>query len=143
MTNWVENADLEEPKKNLSKGALIGRKWVLENVQKKVIFITKADKGGAILILDYSDVISTLEKEIFNVEKYRKVEGVASEAHLKNTSDKVKQLSLKLQKEQKISPSDVTLITGINKKGNMSKKTEYLPAHPAPNNLSIIQTTQT
>ena len=131
LNNWVDNLEIEEPKKNLPKGALIGRKWVNENVKNKNIFITKADKGGSILILNYSDVVSVLEKEILNEEKYAKIVGTNGEQHLKYTSTEVKKLSVKLKNEQKITPSDLTLITGINKNGNMSMKPGYIPVEPS------------
>ena len=130
LLNWADNLQIEEPTKNLSKGALIGKKWIDDSIKNKKIFVTKADKGGSILILNYEDVVNTLEKEIYNEDKYIKIPNTNSEAHLKDTSTKVKTLTVKLNDEHNITPTDVRLITGLNGNGNMSKKPEYLPSVP-------------
>ena len=50
LLGWIANYDAKAPKSNLTECELRGRKWVKDKISSKSIFVTKADKGGAILI---------------------------------------------------------------------------------------------
>ena len=49
---WLINFTPVDPKKNISAQAMRARKWIRENIRTEKIFVTRADKGGAIIILD-------------------------------------------------------------------------------------------
>ena len=70
LFGWIANHSTKTPKGNLSKLELRGRRWLLDRINTKTIFISKADKGGAILIMNHNDVCETIEKELFNPEKF-------------------------------------------------------------------------
>ena len=42
----------------------------MEKIKDKKLFVSKADKGGATLIMDYDTVIEIIEKELFDNTKY-------------------------------------------------------------------------
>ena len=53
---WIANHKVSKPKPNLSPLKFRGRKWLSDKLKSEVLFVTKADKGGAILIMNYADV---------------------------------------------------------------------------------------
>ena len=53
IQSWLLNFTPTLPEPNISPQALQGRKWVVDNVKSHNIFVTRADKGGAIIILLY------------------------------------------------------------------------------------------
>ena len=46
----------QQPKPNLTPLEMIGRKWLLDKIESESIFVTTADKGGATLILNFTDI---------------------------------------------------------------------------------------
>ena len=52
-----------------------GRKWIRKNIKTEKIFVTRADKGGAIIIVDYTTVIDVMEKELGDPNKFKVVSG--------------------------------------------------------------------
>ena len=38
-----------------------GRRWLLDKIKEGRLFVTKADKGGATLIMDFEDVKTAIE----------------------------------------------------------------------------------
>ena len=66
LFGWIANHESSTPKSNLSDLELRGQKWTKEKIKSKSIFITKADKGGATLIMSYNDVEDAIKKEIFD-----------------------------------------------------------------------------
>ena len=59
------------------------RKWILEKIHNKELFVTKVDKGGATLILNYVDVKTAIETELYNPIKFEQVSNNA-ESHLQD-----------------------------------------------------------
>jgi hypothetical protein len=56
LLGWVSNINFSTPDSNLGNHEIRGRKLLLQLINDEKIFITKADKGGATLILDYDTV---------------------------------------------------------------------------------------
>ena len=64
-----------------------GRKWIRENIKTEKIFVTRADKGGAIIILDYKTVIDVMEKELGDPNKFKVVSGDLDKHRISVTKD--------------------------------------------------------
>ena len=72
LLGWIANHTPTTPKSNLTDLEQRGRKWISERIRSKSIFVTKADKGGATLILNYNDVEEAIEKEILAKKNSRR-----------------------------------------------------------------------
>ncbi len=46
----------------------------MDTTKSELIFVTKADKGGATLIMNFADVKAAIENELFNNNKFIKLE---------------------------------------------------------------------
>ena len=62
---------------------------MLDQLQNEALFVTKADKGGAILIMNYTDVKSSIENELFDDQKFQKLEK-NTEEQMFHVKDEVK-----------------------------------------------------
>ena len=126
---WLINFTPVDPKKNISPQAMRGRKWIRENIKTEKVFVTRADKGGAIIILDYKTVIDVMEKELGDPNTFKVVSGDHDKHRISVTKD-VREEVKKFCKNGCISVKDRELITGINAKGNMKHNPEYRPVDP-------------
>ena len=104
----------ETPKRNLTPAEREGQKWIMEKIKDKKLFVSKADKGGAMLILDYDTVIEVIEKELFDNTKYEILKEKA-DAHCEKITNNIKEIVLQLNKNNIINDNYKTLITGLNK----------------------------
>ena len=93
------------------------------------MFVSKADKGGATLVLNYQDVQTAINNELSNSNKFTKLERTAEE-QLTHVRDEVRSLAIYLEQRKKISSSDKTLITGLTDKNNPKLAPEYQPESP-------------
>ena len=129
VLGWVANFNPKQPQSNLSPQAIRGRRWILNAVTNRELFVTRADKGGAILILNYETVKKTLEDELFDPAKYEVVSEDA-DSHLKNVNKRVKDKVLDLEARGLITGKDREIITGLNEKHNQTHNPEYRPEDP-------------
>ena len=129
LFGWITNKEFSEPRSNLSIAECIGQKWLLEMTKKQSIFISKADKGGATLILNYHTVAGEIQKELFDERKYEAL-NVKPDVHCAAVADKAKEMIINLNSRNIISDKDKTLITGLNKNNNMKHAPEYRAEHP-------------
>ena len=106
-----------------------GKKWLLSKIKDGHLFVTKADKGGAVLVMNRTDVQTTIEKELFNDNKFNKLDKNAEDqlAYVKN---EVKSLTINLAKKKLLTSNDKTLITGLTDKNNPKRAPEYQPESP-------------
>ena len=126
---YANNIEPKKPKDNLPPRALRGRKWLTNAIEKEEIFISEADKGGAILILNHEDVTNTLERELQNPENYELISQDPS-AHLKTITSKIQSLSCKLEVEGCITANNRETITGLNDEMNLKHSPEYRAIDP-------------
>ena len=129
LLGWIANYDAKAPKSNLTACELRGRKWVKEKISSKSIFVTKADKGGAILIMNYADTEEAIEKELFDENKFTEIQSTADK-HLSTVRGKINKTTIDLQQKKKISNDDKTLITGLTEKNNAKQAPEYRAVSP-------------
>ena len=121
ILNWVDNLDQTTPKSNLSEGEIRGHHLVRKMVRDKKIFVTKADKGGAILVMNYDDVVNAVEEDLADKNNFEPLKVDA----LKETAENVKKIVLQLEEKGLIKEEDKTMITGLNKNDNMKRNAAY------------------
>ena len=124
LFGWIANHQFKTPKSNLTPAEREGQKWIMEKIKDKKLFLSKADKGGATLILGYDTVIETIEKELFDNTKYEILKQKA-DTHCEKTTNNIKEIVLQLNKNNIINDKDKTLITGLNKNNKMKHSPEY------------------
>ena len=84
----------EKPYNNLTKSERTSMKELSERVG---ITITKAEKGGAVVIVDVKDYIKQAERQINNTKNYRKLQEdptVTNMKFVKNTIERFKKQKL-------------------------------------------------
>ena len=129
LFGWIANHDFKKPKNNLTPAECQGQKWTMEKIKEKKIFVSKAEKGGATLIMNYSTVIDAIEKELFDKNKYEMLKE-KTETHRNTITNKIKGIIVDLNKKNIISDKDKTMITGLNKNNHMKHSPEYRPQDP-------------
>ena len=129
LYGWIANHTTANLKSNLTPFELRGRKWVLDNLKNEKIFVTKADKGGSTLIMNFADVKAAIENELFNINKFSLLERSAGD-QLSHVKEEVKSLTMHLEQRKLISARDKTLITGLNENNNHKRAPEYQPEPP-------------
>ena len=73
MSERVANVDKKKISSNLTHQELKGLNWCVKNIRKRVVYITKVDKGGSIIILDSSTVEQTMAATLDNTVKYEQL----------------------------------------------------------------------
>ena len=93
------------------------------------VFVTRADKGGAILIMNYVDVQKTIENELFNTNKFEKLQRNTDD-QLVHVKHEMKSLVIKLKKRKLITDADKTLMAGLTESNHTKLAPEYQPESP-------------
>ena len=93
------------------------------------VFVTKADKGGATLIMNHTDVQEAIEKELFDQNKFAKLEKNTDD-QLVDVKHKLKSLAINLKRKKLISDEDKTLMTGLTENNHSKLAPEYQPESP-------------
>ena len=124
LFGWIANHNFEKPKSNLTSIEQQGQKWIIEQINKQQIFVSKADKGGATLVFDYSTVVEEIEKELHDKKKYGIIREKA-EAQCNKITAQIRKKIIDLNKKGIITDKDKTLITGLNTKNKMKHAPEY------------------
>ena len=117
------------PKKqwsNLSDAEHIGLQWCQKAVRKKRLYFTRADKGGAMLILDAVLVNDIILSNLNNENKFAKLEK-DPRGRIKN---EIKQLTSQYEDVDLISRDDCFLISGQTANGGMSHSPSFCIGKP-------------
>ena len=130
LLGWIANHKPKTPKSNLSPCELRGKSWIEEKIKRKSLFVTKADKGGAILIMNYADVEECITKEIFNNNKFEEIHQTNADEHIFTVRKRVNDAAIELQRRGKISQDDKTIITGLTDKNKPKQAPEYRAESP-------------
>ena len=102
---------------------------MVEAVKAEKVFVTKADKGGATLIMNHTDVQEAIEKELFDQNKFTKLERNTDD-QLVDVKHKLKSLAINLKRKKLISDEDKTLMTGLTGNNHSKLAPEYQPESP-------------
>ena len=100
-----------------------------DKIKEEELFITKADKGGAILVMNFTDVKTAIENELFDQNKFEKLDRTA-EQQLNHVKHEVKSLTIDLADRKLITEDEKTLIAGINSNNRPKLAPEYQPESP-------------
>ncbi|KAL5264621.1 hypothetical protein ACHWQZ_G005636 [Mnemiopsis leidyi] len=129
LLGWVSNTEFSTPANNLGAHEIRGRKLLLQLINDEKIFVTKADKGGATLILDYDTVVDTIKAEVSDKSKYVALES-SIEEYMEETKSEIAREVLAQEASGNITSKDKTLITGLNSDNNMKHSPDYRPVPP-------------
>lgn len=129
LLGWIANTNLSTPASNLGNHEVRGRKLLLELINEEKVFITKADKGGATLILDYNTVVNLIYAEVSDECKYTKLESTIEVSMESTRSDIIKEV-LRHEDLCNIKTKDKTMITGLNAQNNMKHNPAYRAVPP-------------
>ena len=129
LLGWISNHEVKTPTQNLTPLELRGRSWILKKINNKELFVSKADKGGATLILNYVDVKSAIETELYNTAKFEKISNNA-EIHMQEVQKKTVNLVKNLGWKKQLTDEDKKLICGLNQNNNLMLDPEYKPDQP-------------
>ena len=129
LLGWVANLKPSKPKSNLTPQETRGRKLLLDLINKEKVFITKADKGGATLIMNYDTVVNTIVAEVSDNCKYTKLDCTIDQA-LAITRKRIIDTVLNQEERRNITQRDKTNITGLNANNNMKHNPEFRAVPP-------------
>ena len=129
LFGWIANHTPVNPKHNLTPLELRGRKWITDKLKSQELFVSKADKGGAILIMNFADVKTAIENELFDTTKFEKLVR-NEEQQLNHVRKQVRSLTIMLEQRKLITERDKTLIAGLNNNNNPKCAPEYQPESP-------------
>ena len=129
LLGWVSNHKLVTPKSNLTPLELQGKKWITEKVNAKELFVSKADKGGATLVMNYRDVEETVEREVQDAAKFEDL-GIDGQKQKIELSKRVAELVKNMHYRKLLNERDKLLICGLNENNNHKHDPEYKAEPP-------------
>ncbi len=129
LLGWVANHKPKTPKSNLTALELRGKKWITDKVKAKELFVTKADKGGATLVMNYNDVKEAIEKELHDGSKFEEL-NVDADKHRNELSKRVVGMVKNMGNQNILTARDKLLICGLNENDNLKLDPEYKAEPP-------------
>ena len=129
LDNITSNIKVTKPKSNLTYLERTGAKWCLDQIKSEKLYISQADKGGAILLLDPKTVHEIISTELHNVNKFQKLK----ENPTKSFEQELKKATNKWVVEGSMTENERKAITGYILKPTTSAKKQSLHKshHPA------------
>ena len=131
VLGFVSNFAPEKPPENLTPAELRGKAWLTQQVKAQKLFVTRADKGGATLVLDFATAVGAMRKELDNPKKFSKGCSKAQEK-IQATQKNIKALVLEEENLGHISKEDRLIITGMTDKGGMKHSPVFRAVTPYP-----------
>ena len=110
-------------KKNITKDEHKGLQWLINETQEEHIAVVKADKGGAILIVDPKLLESVVQEKLDNQDVYTKLDNDPTEY----ISDELFQCWLDGKKQKFVTASEAVRVMGITEKNNKSTLSHFKP----------------
>ena len=101
----------------------------MKAVKEETVFVTRADKGGATLLMNHTDVTEAIETELFDQNKFTKLERNTDD-QLVHTKHQVKSLAINLKKRKLITDEDKMLMTGLTEKNHSEQAPVFQPESP-------------
>ena len=129
LLGFARNFVPEEPESNLTGRERRGKAWLLKMTKAESLFVTKADKGGATLIMDYQAVVECIERDLQNETNFTKSE-LSVDEMMTEVRGKIVEKTLDLLERNNISEKDKKLITGLNENNNLVQSPEFRPTIP-------------
>ena len=129
LVGWIANHKPESPKQNLTPLEMRGRSWLSKAIKNELVFLTKADKGGATLIMNHTDVKKAIEAELFDQNQFTKLNRDTDD-QLVHVKHQVKSLVINLKRRKLITDEDKTLMCGLTSNNHSKQAPEYQPESP-------------
>ena len=116
----------EKKKQNLTMLEAKGQRWCKEAVKNKRLYITKADKGGGILILDAEEVDTIMKNTLEEKDIFKKLPDDPRD----DTKKSIKKMVKDFQEKNLLTAEEVFAISGQTKKGGMARGHEFVVGKP-------------
>ena len=104
-------------KSNLTKAEARGKHWLVKQINAQKLFVTKADKGGATVLLDWDKAVDTIRAEMTKPNKFKQLEDSVEERMLK-VKKETEKIVCQMEEKGNIDKKDRKIISGINEKGH-------------------------
>ena len=109
-----------KPSSNLTPAEERGKSWLVKMVKDQKLFITKADKGGAVLLFNFETALEAVRKEIWNPNKFTKLQ-TPVDTKMKEVESSVRTLVINMELAGKLTCEHKTLITGVTENGGIKQ----------------------
>ena len=129
LKGYVDTFTPTDPSANLTHFEKQGKAWVSKQIEDQILFVTKADKGGATLLLDFDKAVDCVKTELCKTENFTK-SNLTVEEKMDEVKNTVQEKVLEAVKEGQITQKDKTIITGLNQNDNMLHSPVFKPAVP-------------
>jgi hypothetical protein len=110
-------------KKNVTKDEEEGLRWLIEETRESNIAVVKADKGGAILIIDPKILETTVQEKLDNPNVYTKLD----EDPTDSLCDELFKCWVKGKEAEFVTASEATRVMGVTENNNKSTSSHFKP----------------
>ena len=129
LDNFTKEIVVKKPENNLTYLERTGAQWCRKQIKDQKLYISQADKGGAILLLDPSKVHNIIKTELCDTNKYVKLPKDPSKEFEKN----LKRTTLAWTKNDTMTPGERRAISGYGgEKDTKSHHPAYKVQKPSP-----------
>ena len=122
LKRTIEQAPKKKRTTNMTHREVAGLKWCREKVRSRVLYITRADKGGSIYIFDADTVSSIIDQTLQDQSKYSPLPGDPRKSIRKNLNEI---LDTFIQKGS-VTKSERFLITGKTEHDGQSHSPDFV-----------------
>lgn len=131
VMGFISSFEPSKPTSNLTPAEQRGRAWLIKAINDKKIFVTRADKGGATLLLDFDTALNAVKAELENVRKFSK-SNLSVDAKMDNILKNIKDKVVEMEELGNITNEDRELITGITDLGGKRQSPVFRTIVPFP-----------
>ena len=110
-------------KKNVTKDEEEGLRWLVEQTRESKIAVVKADKGGAILIVDPNLLESSVEEKLNNPDVYIKLDDNPTES----LCDELFDCWVRGKQAEYVTSSEAARVMGVTENNNKSTSSHFKP----------------
>ena len=129
LIGFVTAFEPEKPKSNLTPAEQRGKSWLIKQIKDQQLFVTKADKGGATLLLDFQTALNTLRTEINNPDNFTRVD-TTIDKKMESVQKGIREKVTSLEKDGKLTKHDRLLITGVTDNGGVKHSPVFRASVP-------------
>ena len=131
VMGFISTFEPSKPASNLTPAEQRGRAWLIKAVDDKKIFVTRADKGGATLLIDFETAFNAVKTALEDPQKFSK-SNMQVEAKMEDIQKDVNIKVKEMEGLGNISNEDRELITGITDLGGKRQSPVFRAVVPFP-----------
>ena len=131
VLGFLSTLETSKPLSNLTPAEQRGKAWLTKEVKAQNLFVTKADKGGAILILNFDDAFKAVKEEMKNERKFECLP-VTAEVHMDKVNKDLVSIVKECEEINLINDNDRLIITGVTNNGGKKHSPVFRPVIPYP-----------